>query len=352
LIYKTAIIGCGRIGSLLEEDPLRGKPCTHAGAFGADPAFRLVAGCDLDNDRLQRFAKRWQLSDTHLYTDYNKLLSEEKPDVVSIATWTGTHGEITEAAARAGVRLIYCEKPLELSPKRARQMVELCRQHGIHLVVNHDRRWSWPYRAACKLLRSGELGEVRTVIGNVLTGTPLPDWHSDPARAGHGPLMHDGTHLVDAIRFLLGEDFASVRGRICRDDNASVEHTSYAWFTMNSGATGFLEAGGQRGYFNFSIDIQLSRGRILVGNGFQRLFVPRPSRMYSGFQDLIEVPFPDGDRQQRYHRATMEFAKVLAGSQGTKLSSTGADGLAVLEVINAIYESAEAGGKLVRVIGN
>ena len=53
-LFKTGIIGCGRIGSLLEEDPLRGKPCTHAGGFSALPAIRLSAGCDINPERLQK----------------------------------------------------------------------------------------------------------------------------------------------------------------------------------------------------------------------------------------------------------------------------------------------------------
>ena len=54
-ILKTGIIGCGRIGSLLEEDPLRGKPCTHTGGFSALPNIKMVAGCDIDENRLKNF---------------------------------------------------------------------------------------------------------------------------------------------------------------------------------------------------------------------------------------------------------------------------------------------------------
>lgn len=345
--YRVALIGCGRIGSLLEDDPLRGRPCTHAGAFHSHDGFRLIAGCDLNAERLARFGERWGVKPEHLYGDYQELLAREQPDVVSVATWTGTHGALVEAAAQAGVRAIFCEKPLEATVAKAERMVALCRERGVHLLVNHDRRWAWQYRNARALLASGELGEVRIVNGCVLTGPPLADWHSDPTRVGAGPLLHDGTHLVDAIRFLVGDEYRAVGGNTYAEPGWNVEHTAAAWFRMGAGVEGFLEAGGRRGYFHFEIDVQTSRGRLQIGNGFQRVYRARDSRLYSGFRDLVEAPFPDHDRQPRYSRAMTELAAALRGAP--ELSSTGDDGLAVMRAIDGIYRSARRGGALVEL---
>ena len=74
--YKIGLIGCGRIGTLLEEDKLRGKPCTHAGGFNAISSTKIVAGCDIDSSRLKKFGTRWNVD--RLYKDYKKMLLQEK----------------------------------------------------------------------------------------------------------------------------------------------------------------------------------------------------------------------------------------------------------------------------------
>lgn len=344
--WRVALVGCGRIGSLLEEDPLRAKPCTHAGAFASHPAFTLVAGCDLNRERLLRFGRQWHIGAAHLYEDYRELFAREQVDVACIATWTGTHAAIVAAALDAGVRALFCEKPLEATVDRARAMVHAAATRQAVFAVDHDRRWCWPYRNARALIASGQLGAVRTVNGCVLTGPPLQDWHSDPVRAGAGPLLHDGTHLVDAVRFLLDDDYRSVRGQVERERGWQVEHTARAWFSTTRGATGLLEAGGRRGFFHFEIDIQLQHGRITLGNGFQRAWATRPSRLYSGFRDLVEIPFPDTDKRPRYSIALDELDAVLTGGTAV-LSSTGDDALRVMEFIDGVYRSAAAGGDAV-----
>ncbi|HNW92504.1 MAG TPA: Gfo/Idh/MocA family oxidoreductase [bacterium] len=343
--WRVALIGCGRIGTLLEDDPLRAKPCTHAGAFSSHPAFRLVAGCDINRERILKFGQRWGLQPAQCYEDYHELLERERPDIVAVATWTGTHGDIVDAACDAGVRAIFCEKPLEATVQRSREMVRRCLDRNVLFVVDHDRRWCWPYRNARALIRSGRLGAVRTVNGCVLTGPPLSDWHSDPIRAGAGPLLHDGTHLVDAVRFLIDDDYAEVRGAVEREPGWQVEHTARAWFTTRNGVHGFLEAGGRRGYFHFEIDVQLQHGRIAIGNGFSRAYAARDSRLYSGFRDLVEIPFPDEDRRPRYTIALDEVNAALHG-HGT-VSSTGYDALRVMELIDGVYRSAANGGATV-----
>ena len=134
--YKIGIIGCGRIGSLLEEDPLRGKPCTHAGGFSALPASHLSAGCDIDTDRLEKFGKRWNV--TQLYSDYQDMLNKESLDIVCIATWTPLHAKMTLKAAEAGVKGIFCEKPIAINLKQARDMVRVCQEKNISLIINHE----------------------------------------------------------------------------------------------------------------------------------------------------------------------------------------------------------------------
>lgn len=341
-IYRIGLIGCGRIGTLLEEDALRGKPCTHAGGFDALPNVRIVAGCDIDRSRLNRFGKRWGVD--RLYEDYREMLRRETLDVVCIATWTHLHGPMVIDAARASVRAIFCEKPIALDPKEARRMVRFCERKKIPLIINHERRWDNYYQKAHQLVSSGKIGEVRTIIGNALSWKP----EKQPTRtSGGGGLFHDGTHLTDLLLYF-GGPVEWVSGHEVRPHGKRyIEETACGMLRFKSGALGFIEGGGARKYFNFELDIQGSEGRILIGNGGRKLYLARKSKRFSGFHELEPVAFPEPTRvRSPFEGGARETLRCMRTGK-TGLSS-GSDGLKALELIFAVYRSAQLKGKRVK----
>lgn len=333
--YRGVVIGCGRVGSLLEHDALRSHPCTHAGFLARHPRTILVGGCDLRADRRARFSVDWGLPATDVYADYRDLLAEVRPDFVSIATYTDSHAAIAVAAARAGSRIILCEKPMALNIREAEWMIQSCRDAGAILAIHHERRWSRQHRLAKRLIDEGVLGELRTIVGHVLTGPPSRDWHASPSVSGGGPALHDGTHLFDAVRYLGGEIVAS-RGEARRaDPELPVEDTLYAVLELSSGAVAFLECGGRRRYFDVELDIQGSLGRILIGNAVFRLFQTGPSPRYENFTEYLERPLPDEDAPDYFPWIVDEL--LDAREAGRPSVSSGEDGLAALKVILDLY---------------
>lgn len=342
-VKKVGIIGCGRIGSLLEEDPLRGKPCTHAGAFHSLPSTKLVSGCDIDLSRLKKFGKRWGV--TRLYTDFKKMLRQEELDIVCVAAWTHLHCEMVIEAARAGVKGIFCEKPIAANLQQARRMVRFCRKKKIPLVINHERRWDYYYQQARKIIQSGKIGELRTLIGNALSWKP-PKLEAE--KHGGGPLLHDGTHLTDLLLFL-GGPIDWVSGHESRPNGKRyIEETANAMLRFRNGALGFIEGGGARKYFNFELDIQGSRGRIYIGNGGRELFLTRKSKRFTGFQELERAPFP---QPKQYESPFVGGARDMVRCLNTRADShsSGIDGLKALEVILSTYRSAQLNGKRIKI---
>src|SRR5688572_5555063 len=164
---RAAIIGTSRIGSawddVLGETPEL-IPSSHAGCYGAHPRTELVAGCDLDPQKLETFGKRWSISADHLYTDFREMLSKERPDVVSVTTsWSRTKDEIVPEVARSGVRGIFTEKPLATSMAQANEIVRLVEANGIKLQCGYPRRFNPRYQAVRALIERGEIGEVVSV---------------------------------------------------------------------------------------------------------------------------------------------------------------------------------------------
>ncbi|MDQ6669769.1 MAG: Gfo/Idh/MocA family oxidoreductase [Chloroflexota bacterium] len=114
--YRVGLIGCGAIGSDiadgLRDAPWRlGLPYGHASVYQSLERTELVAAADIAQDRLDAFAQRWNFPRRHLYCDVHDMLANARLDVVSIASPTPSHAEMTLAAITAGVRAIFLEKP-------------------------------------------------------------------------------------------------------------------------------------------------------------------------------------------------------------------------------------------------
>lgn len=338
--FSSALIGCGRIGFILEDDPLRRKPCTHFG--GATSAgIKISSACDIDPQRLALFRERTGLPESSCHTDYRELLQKERPDLVIIATWTESHAEIALASIKAGARVVVLEKPVSFSLKLAREIADTAEQYGCTVFVNHERRFDSRYIRVREMLQKEEIGRVLTVNARILTGgyrgKSLPE-------EGGGPLLHDGTHLVDILRFFFG-DFSSVKGEFTRfNRDYGYEDYASAWLKTDSGINTFLEAGGGRRYFLFEVEIWGTEGKIVIGNGYNRLYKNVSSQYYSGFRDLEEKPFPKFRANNCFTELYKSVKLALCGKEFIN-SSTIDDGYRALEIVHAVYLSSHKSGK-------
>ena len=109
-LYRAAVIGCGRIGSTIDDEqvnkPQFRYPQAHAPAYIEATAVELVAGADLATDRLQDFKQRWSVND--LYTDYRQMLAQEQLDIVSVTTRPEERAEIVIATAESSMPSNQC----------------------------------------------------------------------------------------------------------------------------------------------------------------------------------------------------------------------------------------------------
>ena len=185
---RAGVIGLGQIGSRFDEDPKRLGVWSHASAYAQVPEVVLVAGADPDSSARLAFSTRWGLSP--LYADYQQMLDAERLDLVSVCVPTPLHAEVVLAAADAGVRAIFCEKPIAATVEEGHRIVERCRRQGIALAVNHTRRWDLNYRWPRELLKQGFLGRLQSLVG----------YYS-------GGIYNIGTHLIDTMRMYGGESY-------------------------------------------------------------------------------------------------------------------------------------------------
>ena len=137
-------------------------PISHAEAIMGHPDLDLVALCDTDQDRRNRFGDLYDV--TKLYSDHNLLLEEVKPEFVCIATRTEGRTDIICKAIDNGAKGIYFEKPLCRSVNEADAILNYAIEKNVKLGFGVNRRYHGMYRRAKEMVQSGIIGDVIEII--------------------------------------------------------------------------------------------------------------------------------------------------------------------------------------------
>jgi predicted dehydrogenase len=182
----------------------------------------------------------------------------------------------------------------------------------------------------------------------MLCGVPDDQsWKSDLSLVGGGPLLHDGTHLFDLIRYFAG-DVASIIGFVQRNTTLPIEDSATATLSLKSGILASVEVGGRRGYFHFSLEFWGAGGMISVGNGINDLWIGAESSSFDGFRELARQDFPlPKSFKSSYLSMAENMVDVIA--RKTQNRSSGEDGREALHIIWGIYESERLGNVLVNL---
>jgi len=130
----------------------------HADSYRLLDDVEMVAVADLSEENGRAFCEVNDIAD--LFADYHEMLAQVKPDIVSICTWPHLHEQMVVDCARAGVGMIYCEKPMASTIGAARNMVRVCEEEGCQLYFNHQRRYGKSFGGARKLLDDGVIGDL------------------------------------------------------------------------------------------------------------------------------------------------------------------------------------------------
>lgn len=318
-MVTVGFIGLGRICSLLEDDPRREKPATHAGAFATRSDCRIIGGYDGDQSRREAFAARWN---THDYSSADSLLSGDTlPEIVVIATHPDSHEYYLRMAVNRNVPVVVCEKPIAHTRRSARRMARLERRGTTRVVVNHERRFSQDYLLVRRAVEMEELGRLVAIRSQLFFGRT----------ARHDRVfLHDGTHLVDAIHFLTN-DVIRLRSTIgsYRDTHSSVYMHGHL---QRRQIPIVIEVGAERDYLQFEVDLSFTGGRIRLGNGVFEWSRSQESPYYSGYRSLTPMhrypPVPTG-----YFSGMAAEAVGLVRDRSRKSRSTVEDGLQAMRVI-------------------
>lgn len=280
--YRALVIGAGRIGMTLGADRLREQPASHARALAENPRIELAGAVDVDPQALAIFAKSYPRA--NVYADLDEAMEREKPDIVAVAVPETAHAPVSASVFAHRPRLVVLEKPVAPNPAAAEAVRRAAARFRVPVQVNHERRFAADYALAKSILARGDLGELDCVRARLWSGAPV--WKAGAERTGECSLLHDGTHLVDTVRFLPGRELAApVVDFVHKRRTGTVVRLCFHYLLAKNVFV-HMELAGNKKVFDFEIELSGDRGRLNIGNGFLRLYTRAPSPFYSGFHSL------------------------------------------------------------------
>jgi predicted dehydrogenase len=171
-------------------------------AITANPRGRVVALCDLIEERMDEFAKELPEPVKH-YTDYKAMCRDPEIDAVFVGTPNQWHVPIALEAIRND-KHVMVTKPLADSEEAARQLVEAAEATGVVNMMSLSMRFSDPVRYLGQLARQGEFGEIYYARSRSIRRSGIPDWNLGFIQKGGGAFRDMGVHVLDSAWWLLG----------------------------------------------------------------------------------------------------------------------------------------------------
>lgn len=297
----------------------------------------LIGVADEDAERGQRYAHDHA---TPFFSSYEALL-ESKPDGVVICSENSRHRPLVEMAAAHGVHIL-CEKPIATALADAQAELQACERAGVLFMTAFPMRFSPPLLEVKARLEAGDFGSVYCF--NATNQGELPTkhriWFADPELAGGGAIMDHTVHLVDIMRWFLGQEVVEVyaqSNRIFHADEVTVETGALEMITFQGGVFASIDASWSRPPYwptwgGLTFEMVTDRGAVIVDAFKQNV------TLYSGRAQRPSWHFWGSDMNRAM---VTEF--VAAIRDGRLPLVTGVDGYRALEVTLAAYQSAQSG---------
>ena len=335
-MLKIALVGCGRIAKrhseLLGYEKIKGAS--------------LLTVCDINEKKAKKIGEQFDLP---YYTDMDEMMKKQSVDVVSVLTESGNHAKHVINLAKYGKHIVV-EKPMALTLEDADQMINACDKNNCKLFIIKQNRFNVPVLKLRQALESGRFGKL--VLGTVRVRWARPQsyydqdsWRGTWALDG-GVITNQASHHIDMLEWMMG-DVVSVFAKANTSlANIEAEDTAVVTLKFKNGALGIIEATTATRPHDLegSISILGEKGSVVISgfavNKMQTWSFEKKLDGDNVVLDKFSVNPPNvyGFGHQAYYDHVVECvlndsANLVDGLQGRKS----------IELISAIYESAETG---------
>ena len=347
---KIGIIGVGSISEC------------HIESYKKNPDVELYAFCDINEETLKLKGERHGI--TRLYTNLDEMLALKEIDAVSVCTWNSEHKSCTIAALKAGKHVL-CEKPMSVSKADAEEMQKVAEENGKLLMIGFVRRHGNDCRIVKDFIDTDSLGDLYYAKATYLRRNGNPGgWFGDKSRSGGGPLIDLGVHVIDLVRYLMGnpkpvsvygatfkklDNRPHIKGKhgytsigAGNKDICDVEDLATALIRFDNGAVLSIEA-------SFSLNIKKDEGTIeLFGTKGGAKLNPE-LEIYNETNNYLTNMSFDADTTMGFDQIfTDEINHFVDCVQGkAECIAPACDGVELMGILDAVYESARTGHEVI-----
>lgn len=297
-----------------------------------NPDVEIVGIADEKRARVERHLEKHQIP---YYEDYRELLKTDCVAVV-ICSENVHHAQMTIDAANAG-KHVMCEKPLGISEQEMLQMIETCKQQGVHLMTAFPCRYIPAVAQAKQAVDRGEIGEIIAIKGTNRGSMP-GGWFIDSKLSGGGAVLDHTVHVMDLMNWFLNSNVTEVyaeSGTLFHDipvDDAGMVHVKF-----QNGVFGVIDTSWSRSksfptWGDVTMEIIGTEGVISVDSFAQYNEVYNDDNMRAQWSYW-------GDNMDEY--LVKDFVRAL--KEGDNMPITGEDGFKSAQVALAAYESIRRG---------
>lgn len=231
---KFALIGCGRI-----------SPNHIMAAENND--LEIVGICDIvEANAIDKLRKFDLPASTSIYTDYREMLSNEKPELVTIATESGKHAALALDCLEAGCNLII-EKPIALSISDADEIIRRSEKKGLVVCACHQNRFNKSIKKIREAVEKGRFGRMFYGTAHIRWCRDYDYYHRAPWRGtwaqDGGTLMNQCIHNIDLLRWMMGDEVDEVMAMTDRLNHPYIEAEDFgiAIVRFKNGSYGVIE---------------------------------------------------------------------------------------------------------------
>lgn len=312
----------------------------------------ITAICDLNQEKAMELAKEYNVP--HVVSDYKELVKLDDVDAVFISTPHFLHHQMTMEALKYR-KHIFCEKPLAITYADAKEMTETAREVGVKMSCHYNRRQSLHVKVLQDLMDKNLLGDIYQ--GNIkwmaryteFMFNPDSAWRVSKEKAGGGILIGRGSHMIDAVWFVLGRPkvisvYATTNNKLTGFD---VDDYAQVIMKFDNGCTIHLEFSYELHLPDYGWKIQYE----LYGTkgGVCCTEVDGKSTVSVGRCEFPEDKWTDLSNQIDMESCMVQEPKsiiedfICSIQEDREPYVTGEDGAYITQILEAAFKSAETG---------
>lgn len=326
-MLKVGVIGLGTVSSI------------HLHSINNSEYAKLVAVCDLDEEKFKKKCDETHCEIVPFYSDYREMVDKEDLDVVHICLPHYLHAEVSKYALSKGIN-VFCEKPVDVGYKESLDLLNYYKSlsNNTKIGICFQNRYNDTVVKLKEILEK-EIDDIFAVKGIVTWYRPegyykASPWRGNSEQAGAGVIINQAIHTLDLCHYLTGRNWKKLKAKTSSllDYYIEVEDTAIANISYEDGINGLFIATNAYS-INDSIEIQ-----VLTKN---EKYMIRDNKLFNRNLDILAEDVKSNTTKDYYgashEKLINKFYKSIINDTNDYANLESA--IETMEIIDAIKKS-------------